>query len=194
MIIIIDGYNVLKQALHTTDVPRSAKERFVAQVGIYAKKKGHAIVVVFDGGDYEWPDRLRVNGVTVVHSGIYDSADEWIKKYVHNHKGHELLLVSTDRALAKSVRSAGASSIDAMDFYVLLRQEGPQASHKADKSANKAVKTTDQESKELDELMLHEKVVHAKLDDILGHRPTRKSTSYEPSKKDKKLLKKLNKL
>src|SRR5476651_269364 len=112
MIIVIDGYNVLKQALHKVEISQSAKDHFIKQVSKYGKRKGHAMLIVFYGGSTERPEHDRVDGVTVVHSGFGESADDWIKKYMSGHKGHDLLLVSTDRELGAAVRRLGIMCID----------------------------------------------------------------------------------
>ena len=39
MIIVIDGYNVLKQALHKVEISQTAKDTFIKQLGKYGKKK-----------------------------------------------------------------------------------------------------------------------------------------------------------
>lgn len=194
MIIVIDGYNVLKQALHKTDISESAKDNFIDQLGKYGKKKGHVVLVVFDGGSTERPYRERVSGITVIHSGFGESADDWIKKYMHQHKGHDLLLVSTDRELGSAVRRLGVSCIDAMDFYGLLQQfHGDRIQVKFGKS--EIVKTAEHELPELDALM-HQasRVVHSKLDDMIEKKDSRSSAAHMPSKKEREMLKKLKKL
>lgn len=194
MIIVIDGYNVLKQALHKVDISKSAKDSFINQVSAYGRIKGHAVIVVFDGGTSEWPDRARVGNVTVIHSGINDSADDWIKQYMNQHKGHDLLLVSTDRELGSAVRRIGVSCIDAMDFYALLKQACLSGIEKS-RAQTVIVKTSEGQLPALDELM-HQasKVVQAKLEDVVEKKEARKSAAHTVSKKEREMLKKLKKL
>lgn len=194
MIIVIDGYNVLKQAFHKGDISKSVKDSFINQVSVYGKKKGHAVIVVFDGGTSEWPDRARIGNVTVIHSGMHESADDWIKQYMRQHKGHDLLLVSTDRELGSAVRRMGVSCIDAMDFYALLRQA---CLHGIEKSRMQTmiIKTSEDQLPALDELM-HQasSVVHAKMEDIVEKKEPRKRAAHTVSKKEREMLKKLKKL
>lgn len=195
MIIIIDGYNVLKQALHKIEVSPSAKDHFIGQLSVYVKKKGHAVLVIFDGGSSEIPDRERIGGVTVIHSGIHESADDWIKKYAHHHRGHDLLLVSTDRELGAAVRRMGVASIDAMDFYLLLQQQAHGRNANKGSRQQITVKTAEHEMPELDELMRQASgIIHAKLDDMVEKKENRKSAAYTASKRERAMLKKLKKL
>ena len=194
MIIVIDGYNVLKQALHKIEVSKSVKDHFINQLSVYGRKKGHTMQVVFDGGLSEWPDRTCMGGVIVIYSGIHDSADDWIKKYMHQHKGHDLLLVSTDRELGASVRRFGIACIDAMDFYGLLQRA---CMGHVEKSSNQQaiVKTAECELPELDELMHQEsRVIQVKLDDRIEKKDFRKSAAHTVSKKEREMIKKLKKL
>lgn len=194
MIIVIDGYNVLKQALSKVEIPSTAKDHFIKQLSQYAKKKGHAIVIVFDGGSTERPDKERIEGISVVHSGFGESADDWIKRYMQQHKGHDLLLVSTDRELGTCVKRIGITCIDAMDFYRLL-QESFLSHNKSAVMQGNLIKTADREIPELDELMKESsRIVHAKLDDIITSNKMRKSASHMVSKKEREMLKKLKKL
>ena len=194
MIIVIDGYNVLKQALHKVEIAQSAKDHFIKQVSKYGKRKGHAMLIVFDGGSTERPDKDRVDGATVVHSGFGESADDWIKKYMQQHKGHDLLLVSTDRELGAAVRRFAIACIDSMDFYRLL-QEGCASQNGSATAQGVLVKTAEREAPELDELMQQgSRIVHSKLDDIVVTGQERKSAAHMVSKKEREMLKKLKKL
>lgn len=194
MIIVIDGYNVLKQALHKVEISDNAKATFIKQLGIYGKKKGHAMLVVFDGGSTDRADKDRVHGVTIIHSGFGESADDWIKKYMQQHKGHDLLLVSTDRELCASVRRFGIVCIDALDFYKLL-QEGCVSQNESHITRGALVKTADLQISSLDEIMVQgSRIVHAKMDDIMTKKTDRKSVAHTVSKKEREILKKLKKL
>ena len=135
-----------------------------------------------------------MDGVSVVHSGFGESADDWIKKYMQQHKGHDLLLVSTDRELGGAVRRLGITCIDSMDFYRLL-QEGCAGHNESAHAQGALVKTADREMPELDDLMQQgSRIVHSKLDDLVAAKEERKSAAHMVSKKEREMLKKLKKL
>lgn len=190
MIIVIDAYNVLKQALSTTHIADQAKQRFVKQLSIYAKKKGHTIIVVFDGGPYEWADKERVQGILLVHSGMHESADDWIKKYVAQHKTYDILVVSTDRELGMHVHRAGVQTLDAMDFHSLL-QECLQQPH-AQTKEQELVKIAEHENPELDQLMQEAaSTVPTKAEDV---GKVRERKARQISKQERKIAQKIKKL
>ncbi len=192
MIIVIDGYNVLKQRLGS-EVSEIAREQFILQLGQYARIKKHAIIVVFDGGPSEWVSKEKKNGITVVYSGSLISADECIKEYLRQHAHKDLLLVSTDRELNAWATRFGLPSMDAADFYLLflaaLKNQSPQKSF----SKTELVKLSDKTDEELDRLMREAAVVvPEKSVDVVRHEP--KDSSHKPSKAERSLLKIVKKL
>jgi predicted RNA-binding protein with PIN domain len=194
MIIVIDGYNVLKQALGRTEIAQREKDTFIKQLSRYAKKKGHAVLVVFDGGSTQKADKERIDGISVVHSGFEQSADDWIKNYMQQHKGHDLLLVSTDRELGASVKRMGITCLDSMDFYKIL-QESTLDSNRSHTTRGPIIKTASHETPGLDDLMMQaSRIVNTKLDDAIATKQERKSAAHTVSKKDRQALKKLKKL
>lgn len=193
MIIVIDAYNVLKQAYCTNHIVQSSKQLFIKQLGNYSKKKGHAVIVVFDGGSFEWPDKEKVNGIQVVHSGIGLSADDWIKNYIELHRSFDILLVSTDRELNKYVKRFGIESIDSVDFYGLLQESVSAVSHAKNLVSQKAIKISEMNMPSLDELMEQaSKKIVTKIEDVKFNGRT--SKAHTPSKKERQMLQKLKKL
>ena len=192
MIIIIDGYNVLKQVHHEQQVSENVKAQFIRQLGVYAKHKGHKITLVFDGGSYEWPHKERSNGIYVIHVGYKETADEYIKRYVKSFKQEDLLLVSTDRALGRSAYALGVSSLAAADFYMILQDEVRAIAPRRMQKEQKAVKITDEELAELDILMQEMEKVEAKKEDFFPKEPAIKKN--ELSKAEKYMIQKLKKL
>jgi len=194
MILIIDGYNVLKQVLHNVLVSCAAKDSFVMQLNKYGKIKGHAIILVFDGGPTERSDRDRVGCVTVIHSGIHESADDWIKRYVFEHKELDVLLASTDRELGRFASRHGAICIDALDFYHLLQQSS-QKQQAIPHGHGKLIKTAEHEIPELDDLMKDSSgTMQSKSEDIIDIKKTRTAAAHTVSKKERAMAQKLKKL
>lgn len=192
MIIIIDGYNVLKQVHHMVQVSESVRAQFIRQLGVYAQHKGHKITVVFDGGSYEWPHKESIHGVYVIYVGYKETADEYIQRYVKSFKQNDLLLVSTDRALGRAAHALGVQSLDAADFYAILQGAVRSMAPAYVSKQSKAVKMTDQELAELDTLMEEMNKIETKTEDLVGKRSVVKQN--ELSKNEKKMLQKLKKL
>ncbi len=124
MIIIIDGYNLLKQifpgAKRTLDKQRTA---FIQQLAYYKSKKPQIseIIVVFDAGPSTHATREIKSGVVVVYSGVKSSADAWILLFVERNKGKELLVVTLDRALREACHTFHADTLDVYEFYKMLQ-------------------------------------------------------------------------
>lgn len=192
MIIVIDAYNVLKQVLGTTRVAESYKNQFINQLSKYSSQKGHTIVLVFDAGPFEWPSKERVSGIYVVHSGVNENADTWIKDYVSRHKSHDVLLVSTDRELGRFVSRLNVQTMDALDFYAILQEALKVFDSSGSEQKQTVVKISDLEQPELDSLMLDaSKVVPQKAEDMSKDRA---SKAHRHSKKERKIVQKIKKL
>src|SRR5579863_9041291 len=100
MIIVVDAYNLLRSVPpYKKTITDRERVAFIAQLSAYGRRKGHKIVIVFDGGPYEWPHKENGKTVQIVYSGIHESADDYIKEYVDAHKAKDLLLVSSDSEL-----------------------------------------------------------------------------------------------
>ena len=78
MLLLIDAYNVLKRVTPSVIVDERERSRFVEQLGRYAKKKQHKIVLVFDGGFSGRATQERLFGIYVVYSGFEQTADDYI--------------------------------------------------------------------------------------------------------------------
>lgn len=202
MILLIDGYNVVKQAISKSDVSDKERDFFIRQLGKYCKVKGHKARLVFDGGPSDRPTRELLYGVTVVYSGYRDSADDYIKDYLDAHKAMDLLLVSTDRDICRHASRINIEQLDSRDFYYImcesLNKLGKQLDNKVVDSLTVATKTSKNINVELDELMkLGSKVVPRKLEDELsseyfsGLKDVRHN---KLTKKEIKRMKKINKL
>jgi len=126
MIIIIDGYNLLKRVYpRVKGYLDQQRKQLVKLLGYYArKKKGEIdeIIIVFDAGTFMHASREVHQGVVVVFSGQASCADSWILEYVEKHAQKEKLLVSTDHELAKRCEAFKTNSIDVFEFYVLVKE------------------------------------------------------------------------
>lgn len=120
MIIVIDGYNVLKQLVGAHAGGSKERNRFIAQLSSYATYKKHVLCVVFDGGPHEWSFSERIASIHVVYSGARQTADEYICSYIELHKHAEMVLVTSDNELNRYASDLGVPSIDSSLFYAIV--------------------------------------------------------------------------
>lgn len=121
MIILIDGYNLLRFIFPTIkgDLARQ-RIQFIKLLGFYKEKKQASVkelIVVFDAGPFSHATREIRGGVTVMFSGQRSNADDWIFDYVVAHKGYEILLVTLDRPLSARVKPFNVHCMDVDEFY-----------------------------------------------------------------------------
>jgi len=198
VIIVIDAYNVMHAVfkIYSKKVNERQRSRFIAQLGTYGKRKGNKIVLVFDGGPYEWPYKEHVQGVYVVYAGVHQTADDYIKEYLDEHRSKDLLLVSSDRELREYAARLDISVLRVTKFWDIM-QDTMQTSDdnkKISVSGGNVVKITEAEHADLDRLMMQaSEVVPLKSEDM-AHDNTEFIQKHGVGKKDRKLLKKLKKL
>lgn len=190
MVILIDAYNVLKQVMPHQEVSLQQRMHFISELIAYKRKKGHSIVVVFDGGLTNWPSEELVRGITVVYAGMTMSADDYIKQYMEKHKDKEILLVSSDVELCVNASTHKIISIEASLFYRLMRQSLMKKNYEHGRT-QQAVKTTKSCDPKVDELMSES--------EVLDHRVHHKTISFQEksrtlSRNDRRLLKIMRKL
>lgn len=194
MIIIVDGYNLLKQLFPAALVTERERHAFITYMRSYARKKEHDIVIVFDGGPYTWPTKEDHKGIRVVYSGVHESADDYIKYYITQQKNQDLLLVSSDRELCVYADRMGVTSINSLDFYQVIRATMQESEALYEQSTDQAKKLCDESNAELDEIMQEAsgKVMH-KRDDAKDY-ADKELLSKTRSKNERQLVKKLKKL
>lgn len=189
MHIIIDGYNVLKQMLVSTQIELPQRRAFINMLGKYGKKKNHSITVVFDGGPATWTTQEKDHGITVIYSGTKYSADDVIKKMLlEKHFG--VLLVSSDNELKTAAARQEIVSMNAQDFYTLVKDELTSKSEKA--TFDILIKTATDSESWVDELMRSDSSRMYKYDD--AEQEQRKSPSQRLSKKERAYVQKIKKL
>lgn len=157
MILLIDGYNILKQMIGRAEVSETEKRAFIAQLRYYSQKKQHTIVLIFDGGSMGFPVQEIQQGVTLIQSGFKQSADDIIKIYLKKNSGKSgLLLVSSDRELRDAAKALRIESMPALEFFTLLQESTAKkpyqsSTHKQDTTL---YKISEQSNPELDKLMM----------------------------------------
>src|SRR5690349_11587596 len=78
MILIIDGYNVLKQ-VYGKQIDEKLRTHFIKKLQQYASKKGHHLIVIFDGYFHDDASYTKSKRLEVIYSGLNLSADDVIK-------------------------------------------------------------------------------------------------------------------
>jgi predicted RNA-binding protein with PIN domain len=122
MKLMIDGHNLIGQTpgLRLDDPEDEAK--LVMLLRSYAaRRRGRALVVVFDHGVYGHPQRLDGYGVVCHFARSPQDADTQIARRLRGlARPREWALVTSDRALARVAEERGVRVIDSLAFAAQL--------------------------------------------------------------------------
>lgn len=194
MTIIIDGYNLLKQREPHGYISEEQRSLLLNQLRSYAVKRGHDIVLMFDGGSMPWISREHQNGILVIYSGWQITADDAIKEYIDEYSARDLLLVSSDAELCRWASERSVASIDAHYFWIIV-EDVIKHEPKKDTAEPSIVKTTKRVDEALDAIMREAaETVYDKDKTTRVRNHARKRLPRTSSKKDRLLKKKLDKL
>jgi len=152
VIIIIDGYNLLKLVHGTSRITEQERSAFVNLLGRYKVKRGHKIVIVFDAGPSIYTEKQKQRGVDVIYSGQHHSADDVIMKFVANHACKDLLVITADNEIIGHAKQYQTEVIDPHTFYHKVKEAFTSKPIKS-LSDDKLIKLTDSQDDELDKLM-----------------------------------------
>lgn len=192
MIIVIDGYNVLKQILPRIKIEVQQRTSFIKLLARYAVIKGHQLVIVFDGGVMNRPEIATINGTQVIYVGINMTADDYIGSYLAQRVGHDVLLVSTDRALNRRAHALKIPSIDSDDFYRMVMLACNPHTLSSGESPLIILQADEYRTSSIDDLMRQAAAqIAPKKIDLVTHEV---DSMHGLKKIDKLLLKKLKKL
>lgn len=194
MIIVVDGYNVLKLKKET--VLQKERDEYSNLLKRYAKKKHHTIILVFDGGITDWPYREKHGAVVVIYSGRKESADDVIKSYLKDNAHKDLLLITADRELINYAAQMNVEALAPMAFESYVKRtlkKIPSGSEFAQAQPQK-LPYQEEKDEELDALMAEGSIMITRKDDDMQEKKNRQSRSLIFSKKDRKLVNKLKKL
>ena len=189
MHIIIDGYNILKQIIHSRDISLAQRRAFVNLLGKYGAKKNHTITIVFDGGPSNWPTAEKDHGITVIYSGTSKSADDVIADYIA-HRAYNFLVVSSDNQIKKLAHAQDLTTLDSLSFYAILKEEFESKKEKESDAA--LIKTSKEENPIIDSLMHEYSRVIIKSEETIENK--RKSSGNKLSKKERIYVQKIKKL
>lgn len=125
MIILIDGYNLIRQSESLRRYERktleAGRQALIAKLTDYGRKRNHKITVVFDGIQNGWADegRDREGGINIIYSRHGERADDVIKRMA-THTMEEILVVSSDREIASYVKKLGKTSLSSLEFETII--------------------------------------------------------------------------
>jgi len=109
--LLVDGYNVTKTGYSELTLS-DQRERLVGQLGALAARTGAEVTVVFDGAGVVAVPTAAPRGVRVLFSDPGVLADDVIRAVVAAEpEGRPVVVVTSDRAVAESVRRRGAHPV-----------------------------------------------------------------------------------
>jgi predicted RNA-binding protein with PIN domain len=126
---LVDGNNVMAQRVGWHRDKRRARLRLLEELSAFAERKGATVAVVFDGAPDDFVrDGSLYSGVRVHYAARGSDADTRIKSLVESTRERRtLIVVTSDRALAGSVRAHGAQVIRSGDFRRMLEEQNAAA-------------------------------------------------------------------
>ena len=120
---LVDGYNVMRYFAVTKDLSEDnfemAREIIIKQLSDYAAYKGCSLVAVFDAYKVEGGvgSVYTQEGITVVFTRQYQTADSYIEKAVHDYHGeYDIVVVSSDYAVQNMIFTSGARRMSAREM------------------------------------------------------------------------------
>ena len=127
MLIIIDGYNLIRQSDSLRRYERKSLEAgrnaLIARLVEYRKKKSHNITVVFDGGKSDFLDegRDREGKINIIYSRWGERADDVIKRLAAQTAG-DVIVVSSDREISSFVTQLGKTALASPEFETIMHK------------------------------------------------------------------------
>ncbi|MGP4017231.1 NYN domain-containing protein [Saccharopolyspora sp. 5N708] len=120
--LIVDGYNVTKTGY--PELPLSdQRDRLAHQLAALAARTGAEVTVVFDGADVLAVPTAGPRGVRVLFSEPGVQADDVIRDLVSAEpKGRQVVVATSDRAVATSVRRRGAYAVSSAMLLARLNR------------------------------------------------------------------------
>ena len=125
MLILIDGYNLIRQSDTLRRYERQSleagRQALIARLIEYQKKRAHNITVVFDG----WKDgsadegRDRAGKINIIYSHHGEKADDVIKR-IAAHTEEEIIVVSSDREIVSYITQCGKTALGSVEFEVIM--------------------------------------------------------------------------
>ena len=135
--IIVDGYNfILRTKLVSTKDENAlwaARDALVAQLEAYRSDKGVKVTIVFDGQDVKLLNQPhKSGGIQLLYSKAPQKADALIMKIIDSEKqARNIILVTSDRALADCARASGCEIRSVEEFSRRLTRPDQESEYRA---------------------------------------------------------------
>lgn len=152
MILLVDGYNVLKSQLASKYADEHDRHRFIQQLIKFANRKNNRLIIVFDGGSHPWDLSEPYGEHDVMYSGYKQTADVVLRKLIARYRGYDVMVISSDREVVRYAKHHGLTPLSAQEFIGMLQQVVSIPSPVV-KGTQEPVKITDEKNAELDILM-----------------------------------------
>jgi predicted RNA-binding protein with PIN domain len=119
---VVDGNNVMAQTVGWHRDLAAARRGLIHDLVRFVAVQRVKLMVVFDGApDEEFPDGRKYKGVQILYARPGSDADSRIKELASKASyKRDLVVVSSDRALASFVRGQGARVVSSGRFKSLL--------------------------------------------------------------------------
>jgi len=115
---VLDGYNLVKQDAHLAVLKLEAGRNGLLSLIETRELQGskiNTVTIVFDG-QLGASSEIHASGIKVVFTS-YETADDWIKRFVEESKGPKSIVVVTDdREIRHYVRACGAALMGTREF------------------------------------------------------------------------------
>jgi predicted RNA-binding protein with PIN domain len=197
MIILIDAYNLLKQLYTGEYITDQECQEYIAELNRYNNIKHHTIILMFDGGFFDMSSQHKEGQVLVVYAGRNQTADQAIKNYLRSNHNKDLLLVTADRELIDFAQKFDTVSIDPIIFDRYVKRALKKSDEKMRMAEQPVQKLpSEDESEELDRLMeqASEVIMQKPEEEEIRLVLVRQGKNANRSKKERKIMAKLNKL
>jgi predicted RNA-binding protein with PIN domain len=127
---VVDGNNVMAQTVGWHRDKAGARRRLIQDLVRFVASQRVKLKVVFDGApDEEFPEGIKYKGVHILYARPGSDADSRIMELVGkaSHK-RDLVVVTSDRALASFVKRKGARTVYSGQFRRLFEDSHKTAS------------------------------------------------------------------
>lgn len=134
MPVVIDGNNLLYAAQDADPERPAGREKLCRLLAGWARRTGEAVSVIFDGPApaKALAEQILADPIDVRFSGAGVSADSVVIRFIGESTApRQLIVVSTDREIARAARRRGARSIDSAAFWTLVVAGGPPSPPRA---------------------------------------------------------------
>jgi len=122
MMYLVDGNNVMAQIPGWHRDKAGARRGLIQALGRFVSVRRTRVTVVFDGSpDEEFPEGRKHRGVTVLYAKPGSDADSRIRELVEkSSRSRDMVVVSSDKALASGVSHRGAQVMSSFKFRAML--------------------------------------------------------------------------